>query len=101
MISITIGGSVRQLGEADATWVSHEFAPHRPGQNPCVRVSIDTRKIKIDLHTPTCGPAGGGGHYPNAEELEVIKLWEFEGLNTPHFTAQRVADFVERLQRLL
>jgi len=57
----------------------------------------------MDLRTPTCGPAGGGGRYHNfnAEELEVIKLWEFEGLNTPHFTAQRVADFVERLKRLL
>jgi len=45
MISITIGESERQLGDADATWIRHEFAPHRPGQNPCVRVSIDTRML--------------------------------------------------------
>ena len=102
MNTIAIGGAERPLGDADPTWIRHQFEEAtRRCSLPCVRVAINTSQENIALQTPSCPTAGGGGRSPNSSEAEILRLWHIEGLSSLQFTARQVIDFVDRVKRLI
>ena len=49
----------------------------------------------------TAPAGGGGGRPPNADEAEILRLWNIEWLRGLLFTERQVADFVSRVKRLI
>src|SRR5437016_4876000 len=100
--TISIGGTERSLGDADAGWVRHQFSESlRKGRLPCVRIAIHTTRANVTLQTRNCSASGGGNRQPNADEKANFDLWNMEGLNSVPFTERAVADLVARVKRLI
>ena len=101
MITISINGAQRSLGDADAGWIRKHFEEaERGGRVPCIRVAFHTTDLNMNLQTQACGAAGGGGRPPNAHERKVFELWEMEGLGAARINVQHLVDFAERVKRL-
>lgn len=101
MITVTIGGETRDIGEATESWVTQRINRLRQeGQQACVQVAISLSGLNMRLSTPTCVAVGGGGRPPNANEREVFALWEKLGLNRHDFSPGSVVAFLKQFRRL-
>jgi hypothetical protein len=101
--TITIGRAERALAVADRGWIGQTFdAQGHEGHAPCVRILLRAEGVDMTLQTLTCAARNtGGGRPPSREESEISRLWNMEGLSSLRYTAGQVADFVERVTRLL
>lgn len=98
MIKVRIGESERELSHATPEWINQQIARRRnDGLSVCVRVLINAGSLNITLSTPTCGGGGGGGRPPNAQENEILSLWERLHLNTQTFTSGNLVAFLKQL----
>jgi hypothetical protein len=102
MITVRIGDEKRNLSDASESWINQQINRRRAdGQSICVEVVINTGGLSLRLATPGCGSGVGGGRPPNANEAEVIDLWNKRGLNESDFTGGAVVAFLKQLQRQL
>lgn len=102
MVTIQIGDETRSSSDATESWINQQINRRRTdGQNVCVVVTINTSGLNLRLATPGCGGGGGGGRAPNANEREVLDLWNKRGLNSGDFTGGSLIAFLKQLQRHL
>lgn len=100
MISVRIGDETRDLSDASESWINQQINRRRAdGQNICVAVTINTSGLNLHLATPGCGSGAGGSRPPNANEAEVIDLWNKRGLNDSGFTGGALIAFLKQLER--
>lgn len=98
MIRVRIGETERELSDATPQWINQQITRRRnDGLNVCVRVLINAGSLNIALSTPTCGGGGGGGRPPNAQESEILSLWEKLQLNTQNFSSGNLVAFLKQL----
>lgn len=72
MISVTIKGKTRRLGEVDPHWVNQQVDGRGDGQRACVQVAINEPAAKMTFATPGCMANGGDGRPPNAVEQALF-----------------------------
>lgn len=102
MIAVRIGEEERSLQEATEQWINHQIQRRRAdNQAICVRVSIRQGGLDMALATPSCNGAGGGRRTPNANEMEVFRLWKERGLDEPEFSGGNLVAFLAQLKRSL
>jgi hypothetical protein len=98
MITVRIGESERELSDATPEWVNEQITRRKnDGVSVCVRVLINSGSLNLTLSTPTCGGGGGGGRPPNAQESEILSLWEKLHLNTAEFSGGNLVAFLKQL----
>lgn len=99
MITIHIGNDSRNIEDAEDSWVVQQINNRqRQGLAVCVRVSIRTSTLQIDLTTPGCGP-GTGSRKPRPDESEIIQLWERHKLTSDDFSGGNLLAFIKQLRR--
>lgn len=102
MTSVTIGGDERSLDDASAGWITQQIERRRrDGIAVCVVVCVKTTDLNMYLATPECGQHVGGGRPPNANERDILELWQKHGLNDTGFAPGQVVAFLTRLKHLL
>jgi hypothetical protein len=100
MISIRIGGEVKNFADASESWINPQIQQQRhAGQNVCVQVTINIPGLNVSLATPGCSGGGGGGRAPNDTEREVLELWHKRGLDETSFTGGNLVAFLKQLKR--
>lgn len=73
MITVWISGE--QHEGIDAGWIVRTIeGKRREGQAVCVRVTLRSAGIDVQITAGSC-PAGAGGRAPNASEKNIIDLW--------------------------
>jgi hypothetical protein len=99
VITIHIGNDSRSIEDVNESWIIQQIHNRqREGQAFCVRVSIRTSTLQIDLTTPGCGP-GSGSRKPRPDEAEVIQLWERHKLTSDDFSGGNLLAFIKQLRR--
>jgi hypothetical protein len=102
MVTVRIGEETRAFSDVTENWVNEQIQRRRhAGQPVCVEVRIKTSGLDLRLTTPGCGGGGGGGRLPNANEHDVLDLWEKRGLTDGRFTGGNLVAFLKQLQRKL
>jgi hypothetical protein len=100
MITVSIGEEEHSLQDATEQWINQQIQRRRAdNQAICVRVSIRQGDLDMVLATPSCNGAGSGGRTPNANELEVFRLWRERGLREPDFSGGSLIAFLAQLKR--
>lgn len=100
-VTIRIDGDERRLEDADAQWVHQSIhRRERDGRTPCVEVRIEAPGINVRLASDCCG-RGGGGRPPNAQEAEIVALWNKFDLQRCGADLMKVWPFLERLKHYL
>ncbi|MCF8144566.1 MAG: hypothetical protein K9N21_11665 [Deltaproteobacteria bacterium] len=101
MITIRIGESEREIGDADESWINQQINQRRAdGLSVCVRVIVKEGDLDMILSTPTCSSSGGGGRPPRPREKNVFNLWNQRGLNETNFTGGNLVAFLKQLKNL-
>jgi len=101
MVTITIGGESRDVGDVAESWITQQIERRRKDGVPvCVRVEIKLTGLQMALSTPGCGSVGGGGRAPNDNEREVFAIWEKLGLNRADFSPGSVIAFLKQFRRV-
>lgn len=99
MIAVRIGEEERSLQDATEQWINQQIQRRRvDNQAICVRVAIRQGGLDMVLATPSCNGTGGG-RTPNANEIEVFRLWNERGLNVPDFSSGNLVAFLAQIKR--
>lgn len=100
-IRVGIAGNYRNIGEADASWITEQIRRRRAdGQAVCVEVVIHVDGILMTLSTPTCRSERGGYRLPNPREREILELSRKHHLVARDFSTGGVVLFVKQLQHM-
>ena len=100
MITVRIVSETRDIADASESWITQSINRRRKDNvSVCVEVVIDTSGANLRLATPACatGASGGGFRPPNANERELIDLWNSRGLNSPDFAAGNLVAFLKQV----
>lgn len=100
--TITIGGTTKDLEDADSAWIASQLNGRKHDNSVCVRVRIKTGEVDISLSSGAC-PAGGGGggRRPNGKETQLIELWNKKHLGQTEFSIGELVSFVNDVKREL
>lgn len=102
MVKVQVGNEVRDWKEVDVHWLCNAINGRRDDKQPaCVRVTVKEGPLDMILSTPGCGGGIGGSRAPNADEGEIISLWNKLHLNEPGFRCGNVQAFLVQLRRLI
>lgn len=102
MITIRIGETEREIGNADESWINQQINRRRTdGLSVCVRVIVKEGDLDMILSTPTCSTSSGGARPPRLREKNVFNLWNQRGLNETNFTGGNLVAFLKQLKHIL
>jgi hypothetical protein len=98
--TVTIGGTTKDLKDADAAWIASQLNGRKHAGSVCVRVRIKTADVDICLASGACPSAGGGGGYrqPNGKEQQILDLWSQKRLNQTEFSTGELVSFVNAVR---
>lgn len=98
--TITIGGTTKNLEDADSAWIASQLNGRMQAGSVCVRIRIKTAEVDITLSSGACpAGSGGGGRQPNIKESHLFDLWHRKHLNLTEFSIGELVSFVNDVRR--
>lgn len=99
MTKVWIGNDERDLRDATDGWLRSSLEQlRRSGAAVCVKVRIEEGDVDMILATTGC-PSGEGGRPFRDEEKRIFEQWRRHRLDTEHFTAHDLEEFLAPLKK--